>query len=177
MGERALCWALRLVGIFLYAGPFLVALSAEQGNFFAAVLPSQQQMDRVGQKMDNLFNFSDNVMERESYSLNENGGEAVVRFTNPSDYSIVIENFTGWAVCPQHRYRLAWFQLKERVEVGPRQSERLILTFYPTPGAVAHVLFAHLGLWPESEVENAVMRLRMLGGEIELKIDHEGARG
>jgi hypothetical protein len=177
MGERALKWALRLVGVFLYVGPLLAAFLAQGGNFLAAVLPSQQQMDRVGQKMDNLFNFSDNVMEKESYSLNENGGEAVVRFTNPSAYSIVIENFTGWAVCPQHRYRLAWFQLKERVGVGPGQSERLTLTFYPTPEAAAHVIFAHLGFWPEPEVENAVMRLGMLGGEIEVGIDHEGTEG
>jgi len=174
LGERGLKWVLRLVGVFLYVGPLLAAFLVQGGDLLAAVLPSEQQMDRVAQKMDSLFNFSDNVMERENYFLSENGGEAVLRLTNPSEYPMVIENFTGYAVCPEHRYPLAWFQLKDRMEIGPGQSGRLTLSFYPTPGSGAHVLFAHLGFWPEPEVENAVMKLRMLGMEIAARIDHGG---
>jgi hypothetical protein len=174
MSERSLQLVLRLVGVFLYLGPLLVAFSVHKGNVLAMAVPSREQLDRVGQKMENLLNFSDNVMQKESYRLNENGGEAVVRFTNSSPYPILLENFTGYSVCKEHGYPLAWFQLKEKVKIGPGENGRLEILFYPTPGASFHVLLGHLGFWPETKVENGLMEIEMLRAKIKIRVNQHG---
>ena len=171
MSEKTLKLILRFVGVFLYVGPILAAFLVHQGNLVAAVLPSREQLDRIGRKMEGLFSFSDNVMERESYHLTENGGEAKVRFTNPSSYPIVLENFTGYAVCREHRYPVAWFQLKERMVIAPGENKELLILFYLTPGASLHVLFGHWGAWPETNVENGLMEIRTLGAEVKVRVN------
>ncbi|MEM2674516.1 MAG: hypothetical protein QXW77_02625, partial [Candidatus Hadarchaeales archaeon] len=61
------------------------------------------------------------------------------------------------------------------VEINPGETKRFTLTFTPTLGASLHVLLQHLGVWPETELENARMKIRMLGAEIELALgEYEG---
>ncbi|MEM2282927.1 MAG: hypothetical protein QXH26_05270 [Candidatus Hadarchaeales archaeon] len=174
MKEGLLKLGLRLLGILLYVGPLLAALSVQGGDFMKAAF-DPSQVEKIQQKMENLFQFSENTMVKENSWLGENGGCVTVRFTSTSPFPMRIENFSGWASCPQHRVRLAWFELPQPVEINPGETKRFTLTFTPTLGASLHVLLQHLGVWPETELENARMKIRMLGAEIELALgEYEG---
>lgn len=51
MGERALVWGLRLLGIALFIGPFIAAFAVHDWDLQAAVMPSQAEMDEVKERV------------------------------------------------------------------------------------------------------------------------------
>ena len=55
MGERALGWGLRLLGIALFIGPFIAAFAVHNWDFKAALIPSQAEIDEVKGMLSGLF--------------------------------------------------------------------------------------------------------------------------
>ncbi|MDI6884279.1 MAG: hypothetical protein QMD00_04020, partial [Hadesarchaea archaeon] len=69
MGERALGWGLRLLGLFLMIGPFIIALGSHNWDIQAAVLPSEAELGQVRETLSGILGgggFSENTLTIES---------------------------------------------------------------------------------------------------------------
>ncbi len=96
MGERALGWGLKLLGIALFVGPFIAAFAVHNWDLQATVMPSQEEMDELKEMISGLLGegFSEDtfILENPTYS----GGKIriPVRFTSPLNLPIKITDIS-----------------------------------------------------------------------------------
>lgn len=86
MGERALGWGLRLLGIALFIGPFIAAFAVHNWDLQAAVMPSQAEIDEVKEKLSGLVaeeGFSEDPFTLGTPIFSNNSVRVTVGFTSP----------------------------------------------------------------------------------------------
>lgn len=54
MGEKALNWGLRLLGLILFLGPFIAALAVHNWDIVAAVVPSESEIEEISGRFQGL---------------------------------------------------------------------------------------------------------------------------
>jgi len=133
MGERALSWGLRLLGIALFIGPFIAAFAAHNWDFQAAVVPSQAEMDDVRERLSGLVveeGFSEDPFIFETPIFSNNTVRMEVRFTSPLKIPIKITDLS--ATISDHGLQVAQVQMEEaEVDVPANGAENFTLVgFY-----------------------------------------------
>lgn len=113
MGERALGWGLKLLGIALFVGPFIAAFAVHNWDLQATVMPSQEEMDELKETVSGLFGegFSEDtfILENPTYS----GGKIriPVRFTSPLNLPIKITDIS--LTISDHGVEVAQVEMEE----------------------------------------------------------------
>lgn len=98
MGERALGWGLRLLGIALFIGPFIAAFAAHNWDIQAAVMPSQAEIDEVKEKLSGLVaeeGFSENPFTFGDPIFSNNTVRVTVGFKSPLKIPIKITDISA----------------------------------------------------------------------------------
>jgi len=98
MGERALGWGLRLLGIALFIGPFIAAFAAHNWDLQAAVMPSQEEMDEVKGRLTGLVaegGFSENPLTFGDPIYSDTTISVTVGFTSPLKVPIKITDLSA----------------------------------------------------------------------------------
>jgi hypothetical protein len=97
MGERALAWGLRLLGIALAIGPLLIALGTHNWDIKAAVLPSDAEIKEVEDSVKGVFGggFSENTFSIGSPTIVGNTIRISVSFTSPFNIPIKIKDISA----------------------------------------------------------------------------------
>lgn len=96
MGERALGWGLKLLGIALFVGPFIAAFAVHNWDLQATVMPSQEEMDELEERLSGLFGegFSEDTFTLENPTYSGGKIRIPVRFTSPIDLPIKITDLS-----------------------------------------------------------------------------------
>ncbi|MFQ6129626.1 MAG: hypothetical protein ACE5OT_02305 [Candidatus Hadarchaeaceae archaeon] len=117
MGERALGWGLKLLGIALFIGPFIAAFSAHGWDIQAAVMPSQAEMDEVKEMVTGLFGegFSEDSFTLGTPTYSNNTISVTIGFTSPFKLPIKITDLS--ASISDQGVQVAQVQMEEEVEV------------------------------------------------------------
>ncbi len=98
MGERALGWGLKLLGIALFIGPFIAAFAAHNWDLQAAVVPSQAEMDEVNERVSGLVveeGFSEDPFTLGTPKFSNNTVSVTVEFTSPLKIPIKITDLSA----------------------------------------------------------------------------------
>ncbi len=98
MGERALSWGLRLLGIALFIGPFIAAFAAHNWDIQAAFVPSQAQIDKVNEQISGLVveeGFSEDPLTFDNLDYSDDTITVTGRFTSPFKVPIKITNLSA----------------------------------------------------------------------------------
>lgn len=98
MGERALGWGLKLLGIALFIGPFIAAFAAHDWDIQAAVVPSQAEMDEVNERVTGLVveeGFSEDPLTFDNLDYRDDTISVPARFTSPFKVPIKITNLSA----------------------------------------------------------------------------------
>jgi len=98
MGERALGWGLKLLGIALFIGPFIAAFAAHNWDIQAAVVPSQAEMDEVNERVSGLVveeGFSEDPFTLGTPKFSNNTVSVTVEFTSPFKIPIKITDLSA----------------------------------------------------------------------------------
>ena len=96
MGERALAWGLRLLGIALFVGPFIAAFAVHNWDLQAAVMPSQEEMDEVEETLSGIFDeeFSEDIFTLGTQTFPPNMISIPVEFKSPFNPPITITDLS-----------------------------------------------------------------------------------
>ena len=96
MGERALGWGLKLLGIALFVGPFIAAFAVHNWDLQATVMPSQEEMDELKEMLSGLFGggFSEDTFTLENPTYSGGKIRIPVRFTSPLNLPIKITDIS-----------------------------------------------------------------------------------
>lgn len=114
MGERALGWGLRLLGIALFIGPFIAAFTAHDWDLQAAVVPSQAEMDDVKERLSGLVveeGFSEDPFTLETPIFSNDTVRMAVEFTSPLKIPIKITDLS--ATISDQGLQVAQVQMEE----------------------------------------------------------------
>ncbi len=155
MGERALGWGLRLLGIALFIGPFIAAFAAHNWDLQAAVMPSQAERDEVKERLTGVFaeEFSGDILENQgppTIDLMTNQVSVTVKFTSPFNLDVKITDISGGFSCEQHGdVLLAYVQMVEQeVDLPANGTATFSLVGTLTPGGNQHIVDVHGGSPP-----------------------------
>ena len=96
VGERALSWGLKLLGIALFVGPFIAAFAVHNWDLQATVMPSQEEMDELKERLSGLFGegFSEDTFTIGTPTSSGNTIRIPVRFTSPLNLPIKITDLS-----------------------------------------------------------------------------------
>ncbi|MFH1821768.1 MAG: hypothetical protein ABH852_04945 [Methanobacteriota archaeon] len=96
MRDGALKWALRLLGIALFIGPFLIALGMHNWDIREAVLPSDEEMSQVTSQITDMFGdeFSPDTLTVGSPVISSNNVRLPVTFKSPLKMPIKITDIS-----------------------------------------------------------------------------------
>ena len=96
LGERALGWGLKLLGIALFVGPFIAAFAVHNWDLQATVMPSQEEMDELKETLSGLFGegFSEDTFTLENPTYSGGKIRIPVRFTSPLNLPIKITDIS-----------------------------------------------------------------------------------
>lgn len=98
MGERALSWGLRLLGIALFIGPFIAAFAAHDWDIQAALVPSQAEIDEVNEQISGLVveeGFSEDPLTFENLTYSDDTIMVPAKFTSPFRVPIKITDLSA----------------------------------------------------------------------------------
>lgn len=118
MGERALGWGLRLLGLALAIGPFIVALGMHDWDIQSAVMPSEEEMGEVRGRLSGLIGgFRDSPFELGALENIGNTLRATVGFTSPLKIPVKIKEFSAHVI--DQGVRVAQLQMEGEIEAKP----------------------------------------------------------
>lgn len=97
MGERALGWGLRLLGIALFIGPFIAAFAVHNWDIQATVMPSQAEIDELEEKVTGLFDeeFSEDMFTVGDPTYSGTTIRVTVGFASPFKLPIKIRDLSA----------------------------------------------------------------------------------
>jgi hypothetical protein len=97
MGERALKWGLRLLGIALAIGPLLIALGTHNWDIKAAVLPSENEINEIENSVTGIFGGgpSENTIHYSILPPSDSNIRVSVQFTSPFNIPIKIKDVSA----------------------------------------------------------------------------------
>ncbi len=170
MGERALGWGLRLLGIALFIGPFIAAFAAHNWDLQAAVMPSQEEMDEVRETISGVFSgeFSGDILENQgppTIDLVTSQVSVTVKFTSPFNLDVKITDISGGFSCEQHGdVLLAHVQMDEQeVNLPANGTATFTLVGTLTPEGNQHIVNVHGGSPPSVTPTNMSFELEFYG--------------
>lgn len=114
MGERALSWSLRLLGIALFIGPFIAAFAAHNWDFKAALVPSQAEIDEVNEQISGFVfeeGFSEDPLTFEDPTYSDTTIRVTTTFNSHFKIPIKIKDLS--ATISDHGVKVAQVQMEE----------------------------------------------------------------
>jgi hypothetical protein len=108
VGERALGWGLKLLGIALFVGPFIAAFAAHDWDLRAAVMPSEEEMAEVQEALTGLFGRGvGNILTFGGIPPDAGQSFTVpVTFNSPFKFPVTITDLSGGISVANNTYRL-----------------------------------------------------------------------
>ncbi len=174
MGERALKWGLRLLGILLTIGPLVIALGMHNWDIKAAVLPSDAEIAEIQGSATGIFGgtpIEDFTFSNYTYDINTGVITADVSFKSNINLSLTITNLSGYATCAEHGVRLGSISMQEQSVVVPENGHAgFTITGTVTPEGVLHIATSHAGDLPTIGLENASITIELYGVSIQIQI-------
>lgn len=143
MGERALGWGLRLLGITFSLGPIVACFAAYDWDPMATLTPSPNPLEELGQ-LEELF--GENNIEVIENRIVGDTLEITFRLTSPIGYVLKINGFSFEITCalePTTPY-LTTVRLVEPITLQPHSAGDLSLTANLTQ-ALEHYTTHHPG--------------------------------
>ena len=181
MGERALGWGLRLLGLALVIGPFIVALGMHNWDIQAAVLPGEAEINEIKGSLSGIFGgmpIENFTISNPTYDINTSLITANIGFRSNMNLSITITDISGYATCGEHQgIRLGSISMQEQSVVVPaRGNASLTATGTITVDGALHIATVHGGNLPANiGIENASITLEFYG--LSVRIQMEQAQG
>ena len=149
MGEGALKWGFRLLGIFFAIGPFLIALGIHNWDIQAAVLPSEAEMSKAKDMLSEIVG-GDGVSVENMFALGtptlvgttiEFPTEFASPFKIPVKITEVSASITG------DNGKIADVQMKEgKVEASAQENTTITLVGTPTGATLTNPQFENVGV-------------------------------
>lgn len=175
MREGALKWTLRLIGILLMVGPFLVALGMHNWNIVEAVVPSQAEMSQVQNALTGILGggFSSETITIENYNFDMTSISATVRFNSPFTVPVKISGFSGYLSCGDHPgTKLAQVSMQGgSVTIPENGSGTFTIVGQPTTEGIQHIIDSHLGSFPNNvSFENVSAGIEIYGLTITIQV-------
>ena len=174
MGERALGWGLRLLGIALSVGPFVAAFAVHNWDFKAALMPSQAEIGEVKGMLTGLFEKpSEEMWEVQNLTFDGTTIRATARIKSPFKVQVKITDVSGDMSCKEHGVHLTHVQMEEEeVEVQPRGATTFALVGAVTQEGVQHLIDVHGGAGPtDPSFENVEFTLELYGVSIKVSVE------
>lgn len=176
MGERALGWGLRLLGLFLMIGPFIIALGSHNWDIQAAVLPSEAELGQVQETLSGILGgggFSENTLTIESSTFDGTTIMVTLRFNSPFKFPIKIADLSGYVSCGDHPgTRLSQVSMQEdSVEIPAEGTGTFTITGQPTSEGLQHIINSHQGNIPSRvDFENVIITFEFYGVSVRFQI-------
>lgn len=167
MGERALSWGLRLLGIALFVGPFIAAFAVHNWDLQAAVMPSQEEISGVKDVLEGMFDgeFSENAFTVSSPTpYGVDGISMTVNLVSPFNRDVKITDISGGVSCKQHGVLLAYVQMDEQeVDLPANGTATFTLAGMLTPEGNQHIVNVHGGSLPDVTPTDMSFELEFYG--------------
>ena len=172
MGERALGWGLRLLGIALFVGPFVAAFAVHNWDFKTALMPSQTEIDEVRSRLGlSGDGFSENPFTMGTPTLDGTTVRITGSFTSPFNLPVKIMDISFGVSC-KHGVRLISMQMEEEeIEVQPRGTATFTLVGMLTQEGNQHILDYHGGAMPELTPTDLSFELELYGVTLRLSME------
>ncbi len=169
MKKSILSIVLILLSIGLWIGPIVTAFSTHDWDFVNTVAPSQNQLDDVRNRFDDLVdeNFSQDTFQISESSVDGSGFSLTVVFTSPFGFSLTIEEFK--AVLSEGNTELGSIELLEEVKIGPREKETIRFSGSLTEEGKLQVQNGEI---PETaEISEGTLKLSAAGVTVEVDLE------
>lgn len=92
MRDGALKWGLRLLGLFLFIAPILIAFSINDWDVRKTVLPGNDEIDQIQNKLSSIIGggISQDTITYEDYSIGDGNISLTVAFQSPVNVPLTI---------------------------------------------------------------------------------------
>lgn len=177
MGERALRIGLLLLSILIPVGALAAAFAANDWDLKATVMPGQDEIDGVRDKIENMFGeeFSENTFNLSTPTINLVTREirATVNLTSPFNVDVKITEISGGVSCEQHELPLGSVQMEEQeVNVTANGTATFTLLGALTTGGYQHIIDAHGGDLPDVTLTDMVFEFEFYG--VTVRVENMG---
>lgn len=174
MGERALKWGLRLLGILLFIGPLLIALGTHNWDIKAAVLPSENEMKEIEESVKGIFGetpIENFAFSNPTYDINTGSFSAEVSFKSNVNLLLTITDLSGYVTCAEHGVRLGPISMQEQSVVVPKNGNASFTAVgTATSEGMLHIATSHAGNLPTIGLENASFTIELYGVSLQIRI-------
>lgn len=175
MGERALVWGLRLLGLALFIGPFIIAFGMHNWDWQATLLPSEAEMNQVMEMLSGITTggFSADTLTFESPTSDDNNIRINVRFNSPLKIPVKFTGLSGHVTCGDHPgVRLGQMSMEgESVEIPAQGTGIFTVVGQLTTEAIGHIADAHGATLPSNiGFENATATFEFSGISVQVQI-------
>ncbi|KXB03136.1 hypothetical protein AKJ48_04195 [candidate division MSBL1 archaeon SCGC-AAA261O19] len=174
LSRRALGIGLALLSIALWVGPIVAAFASNGWNLKETVMPSQDELSRVKDKVGGLTEggFSENTLQIVDNQMDLTTGEfeATLEFESPFNIDVKITEFSFELYCEQHDFKLVPVQLEENeVSIPASAIVQFDIVGSLTSQGRQHIIDNHGGKLPEPSLENPVFELESYGVTIRME--------
>lgn len=166
MGERALGIGLLLLSVALFVGPIVVAFAANDWDFKATMMPSQEELDEVKDRIENMFEaeFSEDMLNLVSSMVSPSEIRATINFVSPFNVDVKITEISGGISCEEHDVPLGFVHMEEQeVDVPVNGTATFHLVGKYASGGYQHIVDAHGGDLPDFAPTDMVLELEFYG--------------
>lgn len=166
MGERALGIGLLLLSIALYVGPILAAFAAHNWDLEATVMPSQSDMDKVRDRIENMFGgeFSEPDIVDNAVNLTTGEFSATFEFKSPFNLDVKITDVSLGLSCARHDVPLGSAQMEEpEVDIPANGTARFTVVGTLTPEGRRHIEDFHGGVLPDIALTDGIIEFEVYG--------------
>ncbi|MEA1904522.1 MAG: hypothetical protein U9M97_01395 [Candidatus Hadarchaeota archaeon] len=178
MGERALGIGLLLLSIALYVGPIVVAFGANGWDLKATVMPSQSEMDKVRDKIENVFGgeFSEPDIVDNTVNLTTGEFSVTFEFKSPFNLDVKITDVSLGFSCEQHDVPLGSAQMEEpEVDLPADGTARFTIVGTLTSEGRRHIEDFHGGDLPGIALTDEIFEFEVYGVTVRVE-DMEGIK-
>ena len=175
MGERALRIGLLLLSILIPVGALAAAFAANDWDLKATVMPDQDEIDGVRDKIENMFGeeFSENILNLGSSTVNPSELRATISFASPFNVDVKITEISGGISCREHNVPLGSVRMEEQeVDVPANGTVTFTLVGIPTLGGYQHIIDAHGGDLPDVTLTEMVFEFEFYG--VTVRVENVG---
>lgn len=175
MGKRALNAGLGLLTIALILGPIVLAFGTHGWGLRETVFPSENQMDDIRDRVEDLMGDSETNEETFSVTGSEINGDdfsVSLDFTSPLNFRIVLEEIEG--TLSEGGVKLGSIELvEENVEIEKGETKSITLDGVLTEQGKSRIKDIHGGEVPaDVELSEGILRFRASGVSVEISLEN-----
>ncbi len=174
MGERALGIGLFLLSIALYVGPLFIAFAANGWDLEATVMPRQEELDAVEDRVENILGaeFSERTLNLVSSTVTPTEIRATINFVSPFNVDIKITEISGEMSCEEHHVSFGSVHIEEgEVDIPAYGTVSFHLVGTLTPGGYQHIEDFHGGDLPDFTITDGVFEMESYGVTLRAEVE------